>query len=208
MALTDGNTRGRTAWTNTRTNMTKKTRHTLTWNEPQRAEDSRTKTSNTWWFQWDKTVRLLVRCTHTLTVTHTRMMMSQSRNHDVLFEAINLPGDTRLEEAHSWRRHSEVNQVCLHANKHLCLQSHLHNNEYLWQNAAGFDVMTVKGEISPRYCKSHLLFNHVLFWFWCFFFFTCFSLSSSIRLTLFISLNYIQKKGGNMLLHFWRILLL
>lgn len=104
MALTDGNTRGRTAWMNTRTNMTKKTRHTLTWNEPQRAEDSRTKTSNTWWFQWDKTVRLLVRCTHTLTVTHTRMMMSQSRNHDVLFEAINLPGDTRLEEAHSWRR--------------------------------------------------------------------------------------------------------
>lgn len=31
MALTDGNTRGRTAWTNTRTSMTKKTRHTLTW---------------------------------------------------------------------------------------------------------------------------------------------------------------------------------
>lgn len=44
--------------------------------------------------------------------------------------------------------------------------------------------------VNPIFCLIMYCFDFGVF------FFTCFSLSSSIRLTLFISLNYIQKKGA------------
>ncbi len=103
MALTDGNTHGRTTWTNRWTNtQQRKTHHTLTWmNFPADLQNWRSLDQN----QWNVTApvdRKLTRwCWNYKALQAHALTYTQHRNHDVLLEAVNLPGNTQ-EENELW----------------------------------------------------------------------------------------------------------